>query len=224
MLPWKLLDTVAPASGIEEMRLYQRGNEFSIRVANYELMTSNVHASEDALASAACERLRNMGTARVLVGGLGMGYTLAEVLKHVGRGAHVEVAELVPAVVAWNRGPLADLAGRPLDDPRVAVLESDVAAVIRERTASWDAILLDVDNGPAALTAESNSRLYSEQGLRASLRALRAGGILGIWSSGEDARFTRRLEKAGFAVEELRPRGSSRTKGPRYHLWIARKA
>lgn len=223
MLPWKLLDTAAPGDGIEEMRLYQRGGEFSIRVANYELMTSWTHASEDALASTACKRLRNASSARVLVGGLGMGFTLAEVLKHVGRGARVEVAELVPAVITWNRGPLADLAGRPLDDPRVTVVESDVAAVIRARPAAWDAILLDVDNGPAALTTESNSRLYSERGLQATLRALRAGGILGIWSSADDARFTRRLEKAGFAVEAIHVRGGTRTKGPRYHLWIAQK-
>lgn len=223
MLPWKLLDTVAPNSGMEDMRLYQRGSEFSIRVANYELMTSRSHASEDALASAACGKLRNASSARVLVGGLGMGFTLAEVLKHVGRSARVEVAELVPAVVAWNRGSLADLAGRPLDDPRVAVIESDVATVIRERTAAWDAILLDVDNGPAALTAESNSRLYSERGLHATLQALRAGGVLGIWSAAEDDRFTRRLEKSGFAVEAFHVRGGTRTKGPRYHLWIAQK-
>lgn len=223
MLPWTLLDTATIPGDDGEMRLHQRGNEYSIRVDNYELMSSREHGSEDALASLALERLQGRREMRVLIGGLGMGYTLIAVLGEVERDAEVVVSELVPAVVKWHRGPLRVVSKGALDDPRVVVRETDVAAIIREAPAAWDAILLDVDNGPRALTAKGNDRLYSRNGLRAAYDALRPGGILGIWSSGPDPSFTKRLQQSGFEAEEkwARARGA---KGAKYLIWIARRA
>jgi spermidine synthase len=222
MIPWELLDRAAVPGG-GEMRLYRRGAEYSIRVGNYELMNSRVHASEDALASLACARLRDCRAPRILIGGLGMGFTLAAVLKEVGADARVVVAELVPEVVAWHRGPLASVAPGALDDPRVEVRTSDVAAVIAERSRAFDAILLDVDNGPRGLTADANDGLYSVRGLRAAGAALREGGLLAVWSAGPDAAFVRRLGQAGFDAEELPVRGRDAKRGPRFLIWIARK-
>ncbi len=218
MLPWSLLDT-ATVPGNGEIRLHQRGGEFSIRVDNYELMNSREHGSEDALAELVGKRVAP--NARVLIGGLGMGYTLAAMLRVAGPKAEVVVAELVPAVVAWHRGPLAHVSGGALDDPRTIVREADVARVIGEGT--WDAILLDVDNGPRALTTKTNDRLYSVNGLRATWAALRPRGVLAIWSSGPDAAFTRRLQQIGFAVEEVAAR-SKANKGSRYLIWLATRS
>jgi spermidine synthase len=209
MLPWKLLDTATIPGDGGEMRLHRRGDEFSIRVENYELMNSRVHGSEDALASLVCPRVPP--NARVLIGGLGMGYTLLAMLEGLGPKAEVVVAELVPAVVAWHRGPLAQVSKGALDDPRTVIREADVVRVIGEGT--WDAIALDVDNGPRALTAKGNDRLYDERGLRAIMAALRPKAVLAIWSAGPDAAFTRRLRKVGFAVEEKRVRG--------FLIWLA---
>ncbi|HEX9985525.1 MAG TPA: hypothetical protein VGF69_19870 [Thermoanaerobaculia bacterium] len=221
MIPWTLLGQAPILGGGEEMRLYQRGTEYSIRVGSQELMNSRVHASEDALAALACERLGARARLRVLIGGLGMGFTLAAVLARVRRDAQVVVAELVPEVVAWNRGPLAELAGRPLDDKRVVVRESDVAKVIGAERAAYDAILLDVDNGPAGLTTEKNNWLYTAAGLRAAHAALREKGILAVWSAGPDAAFTRRLHQAGFTAEEVKVRGRDANRGPRFLIWVA---
>lgn len=221
MIPWTLLDSSQVPGDGGEIRLYQRGSEYSIRVGSYELMNNRVHGSEDALASIVCERLRDRDAPRVLVGGLGMGFTLAGVLREC-RG-EVVVAELVPAVVKWNRGPLGAFAGNPLEDARVTVREGDVGAVIRAETAAFDAILLDVDNGPAGLTSPMNDRLYGPAGLRAAHQALRPHGLLAVWSAGPDPTFTRRLQQAGFASEEVRVRARGKAGGSRFLIWIAQR-
>jgi hypothetical protein len=231
MLPWTLIDSAAVPGDDGEMRLYRRGAEYSIRVGSYELMNNRVHGSEDALASIACarlraveaSRLRDRGAARLLIGGLGMGFTLAGVLKEVGPRSEVVVAELVPAVVTWNRGPLGTFAGDPLSDARVTVREIDVGRIIRAETAAYDAILLDVDNGPAALTSPTNDRLYTPPGLRAAYAALRPGGILAVWSAGPDPAFTKRLQHAGFAVEQVQVRGRGAAGGSRFLIWLAQR-
>jgi len=205
------------------MRLHKRGSEYSIRVGGYELMNSRVHASEDALASLTCERIAGRPTVRVLIGGLGMGFTLLGVLESLGPDSHVVVAELVPEVVAWHRGPLAVVSANALDDPRVTVREVDVARVIAAERSAYDAILLDVDNGPSALTAKHNDWLYSVPGLRTAFAALKPEGILSVWSAGPDPAFTRRLQQAGFEPEEVRVRGRAHGKGSRFLIWLAQR-
>ncbi len=222
MKPWVLLGEAAVPGDGETMRLYRRDEEFSIRVENYELMTSRSYGSEVALAEVGCGRLTNRDRARVLIGGLGMGFTLAAVLSEVGPRAEVVVAELVPEVVGWNRVEMAEVNGAALEDRRVTVRVADVGAVIRGGADAWDAILLDVDNGPAALTAKKNDRIYTPSGLRAAYSALRPGGVLGIWSSAGDAEFTERLRQVGFDVEEVPVRGHGRG-GSRYLVWIAQR-
>jgi spermidine synthase len=223
MIPWELVDSApVPGSG-EALRLYKRGAEFSIRVESRELMNSRVHASEDMLAELACARIADRSRPRVLIGGLGMGYTLAAALHRLGAAATVIVAELVPAVVAWNRGPLADLAGHPLQDERVTVREVDVAEILKEEQQHYDAIVLDVDNGPEGLILKGNDWLYTRAGLDAAFAALRPGGVLAIWSAAPDRIFVQRLRRAGFEVNEipLRARGS---RGGRLHaIWIAQR-
>ena len=222
MLPWTRLGAATvPGSG-EEMALYQRGTEFSIRVGNYDLMSSREHGSEDVLASAACKRLGDTSAARILVGGLGMGFTLAAALNCVGRKGEVVVAELVPEVVQWNREFLSAVANHPLRDPRTVVQAVDVAKVIRRERAGFDAILLDVDNGPRALTSANNGWLYTVAGLRAIHNALRPRGVLAVWSSGDDPAFTRRLQQQGFTTESMRV-SSRGSKGPRYLIWLAQR-
>jgi len=224
MTPWILLD-VAQASGDEgELRLYRRGEEFSIRIGNYELMNSRAHASEELLGKLACARIADRLRPRVLIGGLGMGYTLRAALHGLSSQSEVMVAELMPAVVAWNRGPLGDLAGHPLRDERVAVSEVDVARLVRTEQPAYDAILLDVDNGPRGLTRNSNDWLYGRDGLKAAYAALRPGGVLAVWSAGPDQAFSRRLRKSGFRVEEIRVRARGTGGGARHTLWIAERA
>ena len=220
MIPWRQLGSAALAGESRSLVLCQRDTEFVIRVGPHALMSSAAHGSEEALAEAACARLAGRASPRVLVGGLGMGFTLAAALRSLPADARVEVAELVGAVVAWNRGPLAHLAGRPLEDPRAAVHAGDVAGRIRAGRSAWDAILLDVDNGPDGLTVATNDRLYSDTGLRDAFAALREGGVLGVWSVQPDDVFTDRLARAGFAVEEQRVR-ARRHKGGRHTLWLA---
>jgi spermidine synthase len=207
---------VVPSGGAIE--LLQRANEFVIRVSGLELMSSRQHGSEEALADLAADIIGQRPNARVLVGGLGMGFTLARVLSRLGPKAQVVVAELVPAVVQWNEGPLGALCGHPMRDPRVSVVVGDVAASIRE--GDVDAILLDVDNGPEGLSHPGNDWLYGPQGLGACRRALRPGGVLAVWSLGPDEGFTNRLRAAGFkpTVHPVRSRG---TKGDRHVVWIA---
>jgi spermidine synthase len=223
MIPWTQLGSATVPGDGGEMRLYRRGSEFAIRVGPHELMNSRIYGSEDALAELSCDRLAGRDRARVLIGGLGMGFTLAGVLSHVGKHASVVVAELVPAVVGWNRNEMAELNGPALDDARVAVRESDVARVIREKPDNWDAILLDVDNGPSALTSKANDRLYSLTGLRAAFAALRPRGLLAVWSASNDPSFTHRLHQAGFEVEQLPVRARGRSGGSRFVIWIAQR-
>jgi spermidine synthase len=224
MKPWVLLG-VAQASGAEiELRLYRRDDEFSIRVGNRELMNSRAHGSEDALGDLACAGIADCPRARVLIGGLGMGYTLRAVLNGLNAQARVIVAELLPEVVAWNRGPLGDLAGRPLRDDRVEVREVDVARILLAEQRAYDAIVLDVDNGPRALTRSGNDWLYAKAGLSAAFAALRPGGVLAVWSAGPDLAFSDRLRNTGFEVEEVRVRARGVRGGSRHIIWIARRA
>ena len=223
MTPWQILGSGrAPRGG--ELVLYQRGNEFSIRVDGCELMTSRASHSEQEMARLAVERLVGLASnPRLLIGGLGMGFTVRAALDALPPGARISVAEIVPAVIAWNHGPLGHLARCPLEDRRVKVDLADVARTIANTTDPFDAILLDVDNGPRGLTREANQGLYSEAGLVSARRALRAGGLLVVWSASPDARFERRLRQAGYAVEtvEVPARGPT-AGGTRHTLFFGR--
>ncbi len=220
MIPWSQLDTAQVPGGGGELRLMRRGAEFSIMTGATELMNSRLSGSEKALATLVCERLKDRPQARMLIGGLGMGFTLRAALSVMGPQAGIVVAELVPAVVAWARGPMAEIFANCLDDPRVRVSEGDVAALIQTSSADFDAILLDVDNGPDGLTRDANDVLYNMAGLAAAKAALRPGGVLAVWSSGPDPSFTQRLRKAGFAVDEVRVRANG-SGGARHIIWIA---
>jgi len=220
MIPWKLLDTAAVPDQGGELTLHQRGEEFSIRADRLELMNSRAHGSEEALAELGCSAIAARPRARVLVGGLGMGFTLRATLGQLGPEAEVLVAELVPEVVRWNRGFLAHLAGAPLDDPRVHVHEGDVAALLRRAPAQFDSILLDVDNGPEGLTRRANDWLYGSAGLARTHAALRPGGVLAVWSARASAEFTLRVKRAGFAVAEHHLRARLKSGGPRHTIWI----
>jgi spermidine synthase len=222
MNPWVLLDTTEVPGDGGIMKLYQRTFEFSISVKNEELMNSRMHGSEDALAELACKRVAHRENPCVLIGGLGMGFTLRAALNELGPTASVEVAELVPAVVRWNRTYLSELAENPLADARTLVHESDIGLVIRNAVNKYDAIMLDVDNGPDGLTHAGNDRLYTAGGINAAKKALKAGGILGIWSAETDATFTKRLRGAGLKIEELTVR-ARKTKGRRHTIWLAEK-
>ena len=220
MIPWIQLDsTTIPDGG--ELRLMRRGAELSIMSGSIELMNSRLSGSEVALASLACARLQGRPKPRVLVGGLGMGFTLRAALAELSGDAVVTVAELVPAVVAWARGPMAQLFEGCLEDPRVTVRQADVAEVIAGARGAFDAILLDVDNGPGGLNRDANDRLYSLGGLAAAKRALRPGGVLAVWSAGRDDGFTRRLRSAGYAAEEVPVRATGGRRGARHVIWLA---
>lgn len=186
-----------------------------------ELMNSRLSGSEQALAALACAPLAAAARPAVLVGGLGMGFTLRAALAALGPEAAVAVAELVPAVVRWARGPMAHLFEGSLDDRRVRIVEGDVADLIGGARAAWDAILLDVDNGPDGLTRAENDRLYGAPGLQAARAALRPGGVLAVWSSGPDAAFVRRLREARFRVEEHEVRARGARGGARHVVWLA---
>ena len=221
MIPWTLLDTAEVPDGGGQLRLLQRGAEFSIRLGHNELMNSRVHGSEEALAKIAIAKLGAHTRPRILIGGLGMGFTLRAALRMIGAEARVVVAELVPAVVAWNRGWLADVSDHSLADARVSIREEDVAGLIRSEQSAYDAILLDVDNGPEALSRKANDRLYDLAGLGAAFAALRPRGVLATWSAGPDRDFTRLLRKAGFAVNEVRVRARGARGGAHQIIWIA---
>ncbi len=223
MIPWKLVETtLVPGTG-QELTLFKRGNEFSIRVNGDELMNSRVHGSEEALAELSCSHLQKISHPRVLIGGLGMGFTLAATLKCLVDSGLVVVSELVPAVVAWNRGPLAPFAGNPLADPRVTVREVDVAIILRAEKRAYNAILLDVDNGPDGLTRSGNDWLYSDAGLQAAFGALRDGGVLAVWSAAPDKGFVTRLSRVGFQVKEERVRARGSQGGATHVIWLAIK-
>ncbi|WP_217646153.1 spermidine synthase [Halomonas korlensis] len=206
-----------------ELRLLQRNDEFSIRIAGKsgELMNTRLHGSEDALAELACRRVAERIEARVLIGGLGMGFTLANALACLAQDATAVVAELVPGVVEWNRGPLGAAAGYPLKDPRTQVRLGDVGELLRQEPGGFDAIMLDVDNGPEGLTRRENDWLYSPKGLAAAQAALRPDGILAIWSAGQDPAFTDRLKRVGFVVEEVMVRAHRPGKGAKHWIWLA---
>ena len=222
MIPWQELHRANVPGAEMPLVLAQRGDEFVIRVGAVALMSSRAHGSEEVLAERACAEVARRADVRVLVGGLGMGFTLAAALAALPAHAKVVVVELVPAIVEWNRGPLASLAGRPLDDARVTVRLGDVSAAVNDANSTFDAVLLDVDNGPNGLTRASNEKLYSSQGLRAAWRALRPGGVLAVWSVAPDDSFTRRLAETGFAVEQVPVRARA-GKGTRHVLWFARR-
>jgi spermidine synthase len=223
VIQWELLESAAVRETGAELCLYRRGGEFSIRLEGRELMNSRVHGSEEALGELACERIADRPGARVLVGGLGMGFTLAATLSKLDPDAEVVVSELVPEVVSWSRGVLGELAKYPLRDPRVTVRAIDVAQLLKRERSRYDAILLDVDNGPEALPQSGNSWLYGRAGLAAALAALRADGLLAVWSAGADAAFSERLRAAGFEVEEVEVRARGYKRGTRHTIWFARR-
>lgn len=221
MIPWEDIGCGGVPGG-GQLRLKRRGTEFSIMSGSIELMNSRVRGSEEALATLVCERLSSVGAPHILIGGLGMGYTLRAALTGLGPNARIEVAELVPAVVAWARGPMSELFDASLDDPRLSLVTEDVGHTIDAARSRYDAILLDVDNGPAGLSRTANDRLYDQRGIRAASSALRPGGMLAVWSAGPDAGFVDRLNKTGYRVQEV-PVRANRKRGARQIIWIATK-
>jgi spermidine synthase len=223
VIPWQEIERAKIPGHQAEVSLWRRGAEFSIRIPGAELMNSRAHGSEEALAELTCCRLRRKSGRRILIGGLGMGFTLAAALAQSDPDTMITVSELIPAVVRWNRQHLGHFAGRPLEDPRVSVAEEDVGHTIRISKSTWDAILLDVDNGPAGLTRQANDRLYSRAGLDAIYCALRTGGILAVWSGSKEDAFTRRLKRWGFQTETVGVRARKEGKGARHTIWLAAK-
>ena len=223
MIPWLQLDTVSVPGADVQLRLMQRGAEFSMRLGPNELMSSRLSGSEEALATLACRRIEAVKSPHILIGGLGMGFTLRAALAVLGSDARIMVAELVPAVIAWARGPMADIFGDSLDDPRASIREADVVNVIASYDSAFDAILLDVDNGPEGLIRKANDALYDLKGLKAIRRALRPGGVLAVWSSGPNPLFSKRLRAAGFDVNEVAVRATTKRSGSRHVIWFATK-
>ena len=222
MKHWEQLGR-APVPGSDgHLELYASKDDFFIRTSSgIELMSSRKHGSEDVLGSACCEPIAHRTRAQVLIGGLGMGFTLAAALGVLRDDAEVTVAELVPGVVDWNRGPLGERAGRPLDDPRTRVYTGDVADLLRGGSRQWDAIALDVDNGPEGLTQDENDWLYAPAGLGAIRASLKPGGCVAFWSAVPDPAFGRCLRNGGFKTEERRVYAHGK-KGARHTLWFAR--
>jgi len=222
MIPWVQLD-VAPVPDGGELRLMRRGAELSIMSGAIELMNSRLSGSEEALATLGCGRLADRDRPKVLIGGLGMGFTLRAALAVLPRSAEAVVAELVPAVVAWGRDQMAALFAGCLDDPRVTVRESDVAELIGSAREAYDAILLDVDNGPGGLSRPTNDDLYSTAGLAAAAAALKPDGVLAVWSATRDSVFVQRLRRNGYAVQEHAVRATGGKRGARHVIWLARR-
>jgi len=218
--PWEIVDRARAPDGTE-LVLAKRGEEWVVRAGGHVLMSSRTHGSEDALAAIALRKAAARQT--VLVGGLGLGYTVRATLDRVPEDARVIVAEIVKELVAWNRGPVAHLAGRPLDDPRVRLQVGDVMGRIAEATKAFDAILLDVDNSPSSIVHEGNDRLYGPRGVRACLDALRPGGVLAVWSAGPDDRYLERLRRAGFEVKEERVLARGSAGGVRHVIFLGAK-
>ncbi len=222
MTPREYLGSAAVPGG-QELKLYRRGGDYMIVLDRNELMSSRMSGSEKQLALMTIERLKGRTAPHLLIGGYGMGFTLRAALGALDASTQITVAELVPEIIEWARGPMTDLAAGCLDDPRVRLVLDDVVNVIAAGHGSYDAILLDVDNGPDGLTAAANDRLYNGKGLEAARTALKPGGILAVWSAGSDDAFTRRLRSAGFLVEEVSVRARDNGKGPRHVIWFAQK-
>jgi spermidine synthase len=224
MIPWEQLGSANIPNNGGELTFARRGDEFSIRLSGIrgELMNSRVFNSERELSRLGCQYIQSKQDAHVLVGGLGMGYTLAAALNAVTQTSRVTVAELVPEVVEWNRGDLGECARHPLKDPRTQVWMGDVKQLLTTKQPTYDAILLDVDNGPEGLTHNNNNWLYSEAGLDNIFASLRLNGMLAIWSAGPDYLFTVRLKKAGFTVDTQVVR-ARKGKGSRHTIFLAHK-
>ena len=206
------------------LKLARRDNEYIIFANGKNLMSSRMHGSEEALATLACRRVRSLEHPRVLIGGLGMGFTLRATLDLLPPDAMVVVAEMVPAVVEWNRGPLGPLAGHPLEDKRVRIEMVDVAVTLRSGHDKFDAVLLDVDNGPTAFTASDNAWLYDDRGIAAARTALKMDGVLAVWSAQDDRKFEKRLRNGKFAVQVERVRGRLKKGGPHHTIFLGHKA
>jgi spermidine synthase len=220
--PFELLGQTVSPDGTD-MKLIRRGDEYLILAGGAILMSSRMHGSEEALATFACQRVRTLERPSVLIGGLGMGFTLRATLDLLSPDATVVVAELVPAVVEWSHGPLGPLAGHPLEDKRVRVEGGDVALILSSRLGPFDAVLLDVDNGPAAFTASSNAGLYDDRGVAAAHAALTMNGVLAVWATREDRKFVQRLRDGGFSVEVQRVRGRLKSGGPHHTIFLGHK-
>ena len=223
MKPFELLaETLSPDGTL--IKLTRRGDEYFILADGLTLMSNRAHNSEDALARLSCQRARALNNPGVLIGGLGMGFTLRATLDLLSPAANVVVAELVPEVVEWNRGPLGPLAGNPLNDQRVRVDVANVADILNSSSAQFDVVILDVDNGPAAFTAEKNSALYTHDGITGIHRALNPGGVLAVWAARQDPTFVQRLRNAGFAAQAHHVRGHTNNRGPRHTIYIGNKS
>ena len=220
MITRELLGT-AHVPGGTELRLFRHDRDFMIVMGQNELMSSRMSGSEIALATETIKRLKDRPAPSLLIGGYGMGFTLRAALEVLGPKAELVVAELVPEVIEWARGPMAHIAAGCLDDPRVRLLMGDVGSEIDGAHGDYDAILLDVDNGPDGVVRDGNGALYTSSGLRAARRALKADGVLAVWSAGTDPAFTRRLEKNGFAVDQIRVAARSTGTGPKHTIWFA---
>ncbi len=220
MIPWVHLATGSVPGESGALRLMQRGDEFSIVVDTIELMNSRRSGSERALATLACARLAGRAKPRILIGGLGLGFTLRAALAELGPDARITVAEIVPDLAEWARGPLSPVFEGCLDDPRVDLVAADVSRVIQSAPARYDAILLDVDNGPEGLLRQANDRLYDTWGLKRARWALRPDGVLGVWSGSPSRKFKARLQRTGFHVEEHRVASHGGSGGPRHVVWI----
>ncbi len=223
MKPFELLAEALSPDGTA-MKLVRRGDEYIILVDGVILMSSRMHGSEEALATLACQRLRTLEQPSVLIGGLGMGFTLRATLELLPQDANVVVVELVPEVVEWNRGPLGPLANHPLNDKRVRVETGDVLVTLSSRHGQFDAVLLDVDNGPAAFTASHNAELYKHRGIAAARAALKKEGVLAIWAAQDDRKFQQRLRDGGFNVQVHRPRGRLKKGGPRHTIFLIHRS
>ena len=223
MKPFELLGQALSPDNTA-IKLMRRGDEYILLADGAILMSSRMHGSEEALATFGCQRVRTLEQPNVLIGGLGMGFTLRATLDLLPADASVVVAELLPAVVEWNRGPLGPLARRPLNDKRVEVVTGDVFAILSSRLGQFDAVLLDVDNGPAAFTASKNAGLYDNRGIAAAHAALKTEAVLAVWAAQDDPKFEQRLRDGGFEVQVQRLRGRLKKGGPRHTIFLSRKS
>ena len=221
MRQWTQLGEASIPGSDKSIFLIRGKDDFFIKLSGgLELMNTRKHGSEDALGALPCQKLKHPESAHVLIGGLGMGFTLAAALSELGAEAEVTVAELIPEVVEWNRGPLGDCSGRPLDDPRTQLYVGDVANLLREKRDTYDVIALDVDNGPEGLTKSNNSWIYSEQGITSTVKALKPTGMISYWSASADQGFNQRLKRCGLKVEEVSVFAHGK-KGTRHTIWLA---